>query len=150
MSATVRNEVGADGAGDRSGIVEGDRVPSVAAIEGDTQVPSNRPFELDLASGVLPEVGTVADGVALIFDLRSSRVGVKEAFCFAFAIASSICRFTSTPELWVAMTEIEEVGIGDVGRGGMFESIAGSEHLGGCAIGEVLGAAGLLLRSGVS
>jgi hypothetical protein len=56
-SATVRNEVGAGGAGTQPGTVDGDLVPSVAATDGDGPVRSRLRLEAAISGGEASERG---------------------------------------------------------------------------------------------
>ena len=127
--ATVLNEVGACAAGDRSGIAEGDRVPSAASF-----APSSL---LACVRVALEATAAAIDGVveALLF---RRLLGVKGFAASAWAVFSFSSRstFSATPP--VAMTDRDDDGAGVEGRGGRLVSRVPMLKLGGCGIGEEL------------
>ena len=104
--ATVRSEVGACGAGERSGTVEGDLVPSAVVAEGAAFASRNLRAEVGTAVGV-SGVGAVAEGVRE--DLMIRLVGVYGFSACRFASRSLSCCATSSPVSWLAMLDGEVV-----------------------------------------
>jgi hypothetical protein len=131
----ARNDFGTGGAGDRSGTVDGDLVPSAAAAEDKMEVCER--FLFDVAASEGPAAAGVAlDGVK--FDLRMRRVGVNGFSAFRLAIASLMLFSSSFPTSGVAMIDSEDVGKGVSGLGGAFDPKVLREWSGGWAMGEEL------------
>lgn len=131
----ARNDVVTGGAGDRSGTVDGDLVPSAAATEDKIAVCERFLFDVAAYEGPVA-VGVALDGVK--FDLRMRRVGVNGFSAFRLAIASLMLFSSSFPTSGVAIIDSDDVGRGVSGLGGAFDPKVLREWSGGCAMGEEL------------